>query len=110
MKPIPILHVAKDEEIIYALVSNYIAGTGYYKLLAKQKADNTFEWAHFVERVSGEKENVYKGNTATREELDLVLEITNRLLVKTFGPQAEMRHAEMKVSTMPNTASDKSIN
>jgi hypothetical protein len=110
MKPIPILSVGKDEEIIYTLVSSYISGTGYYKLLAKQKADKTFEWAHFKERVNGEKEAVYTGHTATREELDTVLEIMNRNLVNTFGHHAEMKQGELKVSTLPNTAGDKNIN
>jgi hypothetical protein len=110
MKPIPILSVDKDEEIIYALVSSYISGTGYYKLLAKQKVDKTFEWVHFKERVSGEKISVYRGDTATREDLDKVLEIMNRNLVNTFGHSAEMKQGELKVSTLPNTGGDKNIN
>jgi hypothetical protein len=110
MKPIPILSVDKDEEIIYALVSSYISGTGYYKLLAKQKVDKTFEWVHFKERVSGEKISVYRGDTATKEDLDKVLEIMNRNLVNTFGHQAEMKQGELKVSTLPNTGGDKNIN
>jgi hypothetical protein len=110
MKPIPLLSVDKDEEIIYALVSSYISGTGYYKLLAKQKADKTFEWVHFKERVSGDKEGVIRGDVATREELDMVLEIMNRNLVNTFGHHAELKQGEMKVSTLPNTAGDKNIN
>jgi hypothetical protein len=110
MKPIPLLNIDKDEEIIYALVSNYISGTGYYKLLAKQKVDKTFEWVHFKERVSGEKEGIYRGDVATREELDVVLEIMNRNLVKIFGNNAEMKQGEFKVSTLPDAASDKNIN
>jgi hypothetical protein len=110
MKPVPILSVDKDEEIIYALVSNYISGTGYYKLLAKQKVDKTFEWVHFKERVGGEKLSIFRGDSATREELDLVLEIANRNLIKTFGQQAEMKQGEFKVSTLPNVSGDKNIN
>ncbi len=110
MKPIPILSVGKDEEIIYALVSSYISGTGYYKLLAKQKANKTFEWVHFKERVSGDKEGVIRGDVATREELDTVLEIMNRNLVNTFGHQAEMKQGEFKVSTLPKTSGDKNVN
>ncbi len=110
MKPIPILNIEKNEEIIYALVSSYISGTGYYKLLAKQKVDKTFEWVHFKEKVGGEKQSVYRGNTATKEELDTVLEIMNRNLVNTFGHHAEMKQGEFKVSTLPNTSSDKNIN
>ncbi len=110
MKPIPILSIDKDEEIIYALMSSYISGTGYYKLLAKQKADKTFEWVHFKERVSGEKLGVYRGNTATKEELDTVLEIMNRNLVNTFGHSAKLKQGEFKVTTLPNISSDKNIN
>ncbi len=108
MKPIPLLSVDKDEEIIYALVSSYISGTGYYKLLAKQKANKTFEWVHFKERVSGNKEGVIRGDVATREELDMVLEIMNRNLINTFGQQAEMKQGDFKVSTLPT--GDRNIN
>lgn len=110
MKPIPLLSIDKDEEIIYALVSSYISGTGYYKLLAKQKADKTFEWVHFKERVNGDKEAVYRGNTATKEELETVLEIMNRNLTNTFGHHAEMKQGEFKVTTLPNNSGDKNIN
>jgi hypothetical protein len=110
MKPIPILSVDKNEEIIYTLVSSYISGTGYYKLLAKQKVDKTFEWVHFKERVSGEKLGIIRGDIATKQELDMVLEIMNRNLVNTFGHHAEMKQGELKVSTLPDTASDKNIN
>jgi hypothetical protein len=110
MKPIPILSVDKDEEIIYTLVSSYISGTGYYKLLAKQKADKTFEWVHFKERVSREKLGIIRGDIATKQELDTVLEIMNRNLVNTFGQHAEMKQGELKVSTLPSTNGDKNIN
>ena len=110
MTPIPLLSIDKNEEIIYALVSSYISGTGYYKLLAKQKVDKTFEWVHFTERVNGDKENVYRGHTNTKAELDMVLEIMNRNLTKIFGSKAEMKQGEFKVTTLPDIKNDKNIN
>jgi hypothetical protein len=110
LTPIPLLKIDKDEEIIFALVSSYISGTGYYKLLAKQKVDNTFEWVHFTERVNGDKENIYRGTVESKEKLDLLLEIMNRNLTKTFGSRGEMKQGEFKVSTLPDASKDKTIN
>lgn len=35
------------------LAEGWVTQIGIYKLLAKKKADGTFEWAHFVQRDSG---------------------------------------------------------
>ena len=54
-----VMSVEKGEEIVAALISGHIPGTGYYKLLAKKKKDGLIEWAHFTERDNGQKENVF---------------------------------------------------
>ena len=104
------MKIDKGEEIAKMLVSSYISGTGYYKLLSKQKADKTFEWVHFTERVNGNKENVYRGNTTTAAELETVIEIMNRNLLKIFGPAAEMKSGNHEVKTLWNNNIDKTVN
>ena len=93
-----ILNIDKGEEIASACASPHIAGTGVYKFLAKKKKDGTFEWAHFVQRDNGAKENIYRGQAETRQQLDLVLEIMNRNLKKIF--KVEMRSADYDVYSL----------
>jgi len=104
------LNIAKGEEIIHALISSYIPGTGYYKFLSKQKADGTCEWVHFVERVNGNKEKAYSGNTKNKEELETVLAVTNNTLKKIFGAAAEMKPGKTEVRTTDGLKDDGTIN
>lgn len=93
-----ILSIDEGEEIACACASPHIPGTGVYKFLAKKKKDGTFEWAHFVQRDNGAKENIYRGQVETRQQLDLVLEIMNRNLKKIF--KIEMRTADYDVYSL----------
>jgi hypothetical protein len=104
------LRINEGEEIVHALVSNYISGTGYYKFLSKQKADGSFDWVHFKERVNGDKEGVYTGTTATKQELEEVVAIANRNLVRIFGAAAEMRLGKTEVRTTSGLKDDGTIN
>ena len=108
--PIPVLKVDKDEEIIHMLISSYLPGSGFYKFLSKQKADKTFSWAHFIERVNGNKEKVYTGDTETIEQLQTVIEIMNRNLIQTFGSAAEMKPGKAEVKTTMGLKDDGTIN
>ena len=89
-----VMSVEKGEEIVAALLSGHIPGTGYYKLLAKKKNDGLIEWVHFTERDNGLKENVYRGEVKDDEELQLVMSIMNKHLVRVFGEGAEMVKVE----------------
>jgi hypothetical protein len=91
MNQFAVMNIEKGEEIVSALVSGHIPGTGRYKFLAKKKTNRKYEWAHFVERDNGAKEKVYRGEVANKKELDVVLEIMNRNLKNIFGPPAEMK-------------------
>ena len=106
----PMLNIDKGEEIIHGLVSSYVPGTGYYKFLSKQKKDGTYEWAHFVERVNGNKEKVYRGDVKTKEELEMVLEVMNKTLTKVFGPAAEMKIGKTEISTTDGIKGDRAVN
>lgn len=85
------MNIDEGEEIASTMMSGHIAGTGHYKFLAKKKKNGSFDWAHFVQRDSGLKENVYTGNVENEEQLKLVIEIMNKNLVKIFGLPAEMK-------------------
>lgn len=93
-----IMNIDEGEEIASACASPHIPKTGIYKFLAKKKKDGTFEWAHFVQRDNGMKENIYRGHVETRQQLDLVLDIMNRNLKKIF--KVEMRAADYDVYSL----------
>lgn len=104
------MNLEKGEEIVSALVSGHIPGTGRYKFLAKKREDKKIEWAHFVERDNGLKEKVYRGEVNSDAELKLVLEIMNRNLVKIFGPQAEMKQGIPEFRSLMDKKFDDTVN
>jgi hypothetical protein len=104
------LSIDKGEEIIHGMVSSYVTGTGYYKFLSKQKTDSTFVWVHFVERINGNKENIYRGEVKTKAELEQVLEIMNRNITSVFGPAAEMKIGKSEVKTINGAKDDGTVN
>jgi hypothetical protein len=110
MGQIAVMTVDKGEELIYALISGHIPGTGYYKFLAKKNKKGIFEWVHFKERDNGLKEGVYRGETKTKEELKIVLEIMNRNLKKIFGDKAEMKEAMPEFRSVLGTKFDDTVN
>ena len=85
-----IMNVDKGEEIIGGWASAHIPQVGIYKLLAKKRADGIVEWAHFVQRDSGAKEKVYRGEVESREKLDEVLEIMNGQLKPVAFTEADI--------------------
>jgi hypothetical protein len=87
---IAVMNVEQGEEIAASLVGGHIAGTGRYKFLAKRKRNGRYEWAHFTERDNGIKENVYRGEVRTEQELKMIQDIMNRNLKKVFGDHAQM--------------------
>ena len=110
MSEFAVMNVEKGEEIISALVSGHINGTGRYKFFAKKRKDNKYEWAHFVERDNGLKEKVYRGEVNNETELKLVLDIMNKNLVKIFGPNAEMNQGIPEFRPLPGNRFDDTVN
>ena len=110
MSQIAVMNIDKGEEIVAALVSGHIPGTGRYKFLAKQKMNGKYEWAHFVERDNGVKENVYRGEVGNQEELKLALDIMNRNLKKIFGPHAEMKEGMPEFRSLSGKKFDDTVN
>ncbi|HEX6845891.1 MAG TPA: hypothetical protein VF144_02880 [Chitinophagaceae bacterium] len=110
MSQFAVMNIDKGEEIMSALVSGHIAGTGRYKFLAKKRKDKVIEWAHFVERDNGLKEKVYRGEVKDEKELTLVLEIMNRNLAKIFGAHAEMKEGLPEFRSLLGTKFDDTVN
>src|SRR5207248_599324 len=98
-----ILSIEEGEEIVEALISSHIAGTGHYKFLAKRRKDKKIEWAHFVERADGTKDSIYRGEVRDEKELKIVIEIMNRNLTKCFGTSAEMKEGKHKLISLFGT-------
>ncbi|HKK02044.1 MAG TPA: hypothetical protein VJ955_07750 [Desulfuromonadales bacterium] len=80
-----VLSIEKGEEIFGGWATAPIPQVGIYKLLAKKKADGTIEWAHFVQRDSGVKERVLRGEVKTPEEFTVVKETVNSNLRRIYG-------------------------
>ena len=110
MSQFAVMNIEKGEEIMAALVSGHIAGTGRYKFLAKKRNDKKIEWAHFVERDNGLKEKVYRGEVNNDSELKLVLEIMNKNLSGIFGSHAEMKQGIPEFRSLSGTKFDDTIN
>jgi hypothetical protein len=112
MKPKPpkqmaVMNVDKGEQIVGGWASAHIPQVGVYKLLAKKRADGLFEWAHFVQRDSGLKEKVYRGEVESPEKLDEVLEIMNGQLKRVFGITMKAADYDMYTPGGKNTSSTK---
>lgn len=110
MSEIAVMNIEKGEEIVMAVVSGVIPGTGLYKFLAKKKKNRMYEWAHFKERETGSKENVYRGEVKTEKELNLILEIMNKNLRKIFGDNAAMKNGMPEFRSLLGTKFDDTVN
>ena len=90
-----VMNVEKGEEIVGGWATPHIPQVGLYKLLAKKKADGIIEWAHFIQRDNGLKERVMRGMAKNRDELDTVIEVANKNLLKLFGVTLEAADYDM---------------
>ena len=98
LKQMAVMNVEKGEEIVGGWASAHIPQVGIYKLLAKKRVDGVIEWAHFVQRDSGLKDKVYRGEVESRDRLDEVLEIMNGQLKRVFG--VTMKTADYDMYTL----------
>lgn len=93
-----VMTLEEGEEILAGRATAHIPQVGIYKLLAKKKADDTIEWAHFVERDNGLKEKVMRGTVNSLVEFDIVIDTVNDNLRRIFG--VTMQSAEFEVRTL----------
>ncbi|HEY5512239.1 MAG TPA: hypothetical protein VIK40_01215 [Geomonas sp.] len=93
-----VMTLEKGEDILAGRATAHIPQVGIYKLLAKKKVDGTIEWAHFVERDNGLKENVMRGTVNSADEFDIVIGAVDNNLRKIFG--VTMQPAAYDVRTL----------
>jgi hypothetical protein len=105
LKQMAVMNVEKGEEVVGGWASAHIPQVGVYKLLAKKCKDGVIEWAHFVQRDSGLKDKVYRGEVETHEKLDEVLEIMNKHLLRVFG--TTMKSADYDMFTLDGKKTSK---
>ena len=100
LRQIAVMNVNEGEEVLGGYVTPHIPQIGIYKLLAKKKKDGTCEWAHFVQRDDGRKENVYRGEVENEARIADVVSALNAALTKTFGPTVSLRPANSDMYTL----------
>ena len=98
-KPVQaLMAVEKGEEIAGTWTTPVVPEIGFYKLLAKRRADGTCEWVHFVQRADGSKDKVYRGSVESKEQLADVVAAINSALRTAYGPLVQLHPAETEVS------------
>ncbi len=100
LRQIAIMNVDEGEEVLGGYVTPRIPQIGIYKLLAKKKKDGTCEWAHFVQRDDGRKENVYRGTVENEARLADVVKALNSALNTAYGPTIRLRPADSDMYTL----------
>jgi hypothetical protein len=95
MMKLAVMHVEKGEVIVASLISGHIEGTGRYKLLAKKKKDGTFSWVHFIQRLNGNKDIVFRGEAKDQAQLNTLLEVANGKLQAIFKVTLQPADADM---------------
>ena len=107
--PPAIMNIEKGEEIFGGWVTPPIPEVGIYKLLAKKKADQTVEWAHFVQRDDGQKERLYRGTVEDANRLLDVIQAINNSLHKAYGAEISLHPAEADVYSLTGQKASKTI-
>jgi len=97
--PPAVMNLDEGEELAGMWVTLHIPGTGIYKIIAKKRQDGVIEWAHFVQRDSGLRENVLRGEANGPGQFNEVVEIGSRNLRRFFGPAFFFIPAEAEMYT-----------
>lgn len=95
LREMAMMSIDEGEEIAGAWITPYIPEVGMYKLLAKKKKDGTFAWIHFIQRLNGNKDIVFRGEAKDQAQLDQLLEVANRKLQAIFKVKLQPGDADM---------------
>ena len=95
LREMAMMSIDKGEEIAGAWITPYIPEVGMYKLLAKKKKDGTFAWVHFIQRLNGNKDIVFRGEAKDQAQLDTLLEVANGKLQAIFNVRLQPADADM---------------
>ena len=105
-----VMTLNEGEEIAGMYVTQHVASVGIYKLLIKKRKDKKFEWAHFVERDSGNKENVYRGELEKQQQIETLLTALNNALKTAYGETVKMMAAATAFKTLEGKEFDPNEN
>ena len=83
--PPAVMELEKGEQLAGMWVTAHIPGVGIYKIIAKLRLDGVIEWAHFVQRDSGLRDNILRGEANDLAQLEQVVELSSRNLRRLFG-------------------------
>ncbi len=95
LRELAIMTIDEGEEIAGAWITPYIREVGMYKLLVKKRVDGVYEWVHFIQRLSGGKEIVLRGEAKDEAQLNSLLEAANNNLSRIFGVTLQPADADM---------------
>lgn len=95
LREMAMMSIDEGEEIAGAWITPYIPEVGTYKLLAKKKKDGTFAWIHFIQRLNGNKDIVFRGEAKDQAQLDQLLEVANGKLQAIFKVKLQPADADM---------------
>lgn len=104
-----IMNIEKGEEILGGWITPHIPEIGIYKLLAKKKADQTVEWAHFVQRDDGRKDSLYRGTVENADRIADVIKAINNALHKAYGPDISLSPADADVYSIDGQKASKTV-
>ena len=100
LSKLAVMNVNEGEEILPSYVTPHVPQIGIYKLLAKKKKDGKCEWAHFVQRDDGRKENVYRGEVENESRVADVIAAINSALNTAYGPAIRLHPADSDMYTL----------
>jgi len=100
LSKLAVMNVNEGEEILPSYVTPHVPQIGIYKLLAKKKKDGKCEWAHFVQRDDGRKENVYRGEVENESRVPDVIAAINSALNTAYGPAIRLHPADSDMYTL----------
>ena len=100
LRQVAVMNVDEGEEVLGAYVTPHVPQIGIYKLLAKKKKDGKCEWAHFVQRDDGRKENVYRGEVENESRVADVIAAINSALNTAYGPAIRLHPADSDMYTL----------
>jgi len=100
LSKLAVMNVNEGEEILPSYVTPHVPQIGIYKLLAKKRKDGKCEWAHFVQRDDGRKENVYRGEVENESRVPDVIAAINSALNTAYGPAIRLHPADSDMYTL----------
>jgi hypothetical protein len=95
-----VLNVDKGDEIVGGWITPKIPEVGVYKLLVVKRKSGKYEWAHFIQRDTGAKDRVMRGDFVEPEKLDVLLDAINKNLARVYGAHVKILPADYDMMTL----------